>query len=333
MTRTSIVAQPATVACIALNPALDQTIEVRDLRPGEVNRAQRAQIDAGGKGINVASCLADYRAGVAITGLLGRENAAIFEQLFEEKEILNCCIYVDGMTRINTKLVDPVQGMTTDVNMPGPVLSAEQIADEISHLCSVIDELASSVRWFVLAGSLPPGWPADTYARLIQRVRKHERKALLDASGIAFAEGLRAEPHFIKPNENELSELVGRKLRTPEDIEVAVRELLASYPGIECVAVSMGGDGALFFSHADALHAQALHVELISSVGAGDAMVAGLVAGQIEGLPLAECTRLATAFSAAKLSRLGPHLPAADVVRDLASSVVVSRLAAQFSRV
>lgn len=327
MSKANPVQFAATVVCVALNPALDQTIDVRNLRLGEVNRAQRAQIDVGGKGINVASCLADFCGGVAVTGLLGRDNVALFEQLFDKKEILNRCIYVDGMTRINTKLVDPAQGMTTDINMPGPELTEGQIAAKIDSLCTMIDELAPTVRWFVLSGSLPPGWPVDTYARLIVQVRKHGRKVLLDASGEALAEGLRAGPHIIKPNEAELSELLGRKLRTPQEISVAVSELLQAHTQMECVAVSMGGEGALFFSRTENLHAHALQVELISSVGAGDAMVAGLVAGQIEGLPLAGCARLATAFSAAKLSRLGPHLPAVEVVRQRATEVIVSDLA------
>lgn len=311
----------AEVVSIALNPALDQTIEVPNLRIGEVNRARRAQIDAGGKGVNVASCLADYRSRVAISGLLGRDNAGLFEQLFEEKQIIDCCTYVEGMTRVNTKLVDPAQGITTDINMPGPELSAEQVAVEIASLCAIIDELASTASWFVLSGSLPPGWPDDTYAQLIQRIRSHQCKVLLDASGKALAEGLRAGPHALKPNEKELSELLGRTLAAPVDIVTAVRELLSTHPAVECVAVSMGGDGALFFSQTESLHAQALQVGLISTVGAGDAMVAGLVAGKLEGLSLADCARLATAFAAGKLSRLGPHLPEPETVRALAASV------------
>lgn len=318
------VAVRPSVACLALNPALDQTIDVRNLRLGEVNRAQRAQIDVGGKGINVASCLADYCSGVAVSGLLGRENSALFEQLFDSKAILNRCLYLDGMTRVNTKLVDPVQGMTTDINMPGPALSAGDISRTIERLCAVIDELANSVEWFVLSGSLPPGWPDDTYARLIARVRGHGRKVLLDASGKPLAEGLRAQPHVLKPNENELAELVGQTLQTPADIQRAVEALLAANTQVEFVVVSMGGDGALFFSRTACLHAQALPVELISSVGAGDAMVAGLVAAQIQRLPMAESARLATAFSAAKLSRLGPHLPGVEIVRQRMTEVRIS---------
>mgnify|MGYP001159385626 CR=1 FL=1 len=311
------------VVCIALNPALDQTIEVRDFKLGKVNRAQSAQIDAGGKGVNVASCLADYRSGVAISGLLGRDNAGLFEQLFEEKQITDHCLYVEGMTRVNTKLVDPERGLTTDNNLPGTALEPERIEAEIQNLFSIVDELAATASWFVLSGSLPPAWPVDTYARIILRVRSHGRKVLLDASGKALAEGILAEPHALKPNEHELAELLGRELSGPESIAEAVRDLLEKHPELECVAVSMGEQGALFFSRTESLYARPLPVELVSTVGAGDAMVAGLVAAKLESLPLSACARLATAFSAAKLTRLGAHLPEPEKVRELAASVEV----------
>ena len=311
----------AEVVCLALNPALDQTLEVPDFQPGRVNRARNTQIDAGGKGVNVASCLADYRSGVAVSGLLGRDNAGLFEHLFEAKQIADCCLRIEGMTRVNLKLVDPAQGLTTDINLPGTALAPDRIEAEILKLCGLLDELAGTASWFVLSGSLPPGWPADTYARLIRRIRAHGRKVLLDASGKALAEGLLAEPQILKPNEHELAELLGRALSGPSAIAEAVGALLEAHPGIECVAVSRGEEGALFFSRSECIAASALPVELLSTVGAGDAMVAGIVAAQLEGLPLSDCARLATAFSASKLTRLGAHLPEPEKVRELAASV------------
>lgn len=316
----------AAVVCVALNPALDQTIEVSDLRPGEVNRAQRAQVDVGGKGINVASCLADFSVGVAVTGQLGRDNAVLFESLFADKQIGNYCLYLEGLTRINTKLVDPARGETTDINMPGPQLTPEQIEAQIAKLLTVLDELAFSVRWVVLSGSLPPGWPIDTYAQLTRHVKARGGKVLLDASGPAFAEGLKAGPQIVKPNRDELSEFLGKPLATLAETADAARGLLGQTADLELVVVSMGGDGALFISRSEALHAHPLKVELISSVGAGDAMVAGVVAARLEALPLTGCARLATAFSAAKLTRLGPHLPEQDRVRALANQVHVTPL-------
>ena len=316
----------ASVICVALNPALDQTIEVSDLRIGEVNRAVRAQVDAGGKGINVASCLADFNVAVSVTGLLGRENAALFESLFADKHIANHCLYLSGLTRINTKVVDPAKGETTDINMPGPQLSDDEIKQQIRKLITVLDDHSLTMRWVVLSGSLPPGWPADTYTQLTTEVKARGGKVLLDASGVAFAEGLKGGPQVIKPNRDELSEFVGKPLTTVKETAQAARDLLTQHAALELVAVSMGGDGAVFVTRQEALHAHPMKVELISSVGAGDAMVSGVVAALLEALPLAESAQLATAFSAAKLTRLGPHLPEQEEVRTLAKQVRVTHL-------
>ena len=314
------------VVAVALNPALDHTIEVDQLRVGEVNRALRMQVDVGGKGFNVASCLADFGVATAVTGQIGRDNAAQFETLFNAKGIDNRCFYLDGLTRINTKLVDTVSGDTTDINMPGPTLEADAIQALFDRMLARIDGLVSPGSWVVASGSLPPQWPADTYQRLISHVHSLGAHVLLDASGAALAAGVGAAPDIIKPNRAELAELIGHPLTDANSVVAAARELLArpSAPGM--VVVSMGGEGALFVSRNEALLAHAIPTELISTVGAGDAMVAGIVAGQLAGLPLADCARLATAFSAGKLARLGPHLPAPDTVRALAQMVHISSL-------
>jgi len=318
-------AGPATVLCIALNPAIDLTIEVSDLLVGEVNRAQRAQQDAGGKGINVASCLADYAVPVAVSGLLGRLNPALFEALFEVKGIDNRCLYIDGYTRVNTKVVDPEKGQTTDINLPGPSLTESEIAAQIATLMEVVKAISVSLRWVVLSGSLPPGWPADTYATLIRHVHALGGKALLDTSGPALSEALKAGPEIVKPNRDELAEHLGRTLGSLDEVIAAARELIVAHPGIQTVAVSMGGEGAVFVTTEQAVVAQPLPVDLISSVGAGDAMVAGIVAAQLDGLALEGCARLATAFAAGKLTRLGPHLPGHAEVRALADKVCVEK--------
>lgn len=315
--------QPRVVA-VALNPALDHTIEVNHLRVGEVNRALRMQVDVGGKGINVASCLADFGIATAITGQIGSDNAAQFEALFRAKGIDNQCIYLDGLTRINTKLVDRASGETTDINMPGPALDPDTIQSLFERLLARMDGLINPSSWVVLSGSLPPLWPADTYQRLIEHVRGLGAHVLLDASGSALASGVGAAPDIIKPNRAELSELMGRTLSDTASVIAAARELLARPNAPKTVIVSMGGDGALFVNRQEALLAHPIPTPLISTVGAGDAMVAGIVAAQIANLTLAKCACLATAFSAGKLARLGPHLPSPDTVRTLAQTVQIS---------
>ena len=134
-------AEPARVVAVALNPALDQTIEVAGLQPGAVNRALRMQVDVGGKAVNVASCLSDFGVNAAVAGQLGRDNAALFEELFQRKKIANHCCYLDGLTRVNTKLVDTVSGETTDLNMPGPEFDPAAAADLLQQVLERLGRL------------------------------------------------------------------------------------------------------------------------------------------------------------------------------------------------
>lgn len=314
------------VVTVALNPALDQTIEVAGLQPGAVNRALRMQVDVGGKAINVASCLADFGVSAAVTGQLGRDNAALFEDLFRRKQIANHCYTLNGLTRINTKLVDVERGETTDLNMPGPELTAEAAADLLDQVLQQLDLLIEQARWVVLSGSLPPGMPVETYATLTERVQAAGAAVVLDTSGSPLRAALTAGPRLIKPNRHELAELVGEPLDSLEALLAAGRVLLNSANAPEWIVISLGGDGALFLTREQALQAHPAPVAVTSTVGAGDAMVAGLVAARLENLPLIETAQLATAFAAAKLTRLGPHLPPPDQVRALAQQIAVTSL-------
>ncbi|MBK8185135.1 MAG: 1-phosphofructokinase [Candidatus Competibacteraceae bacterium] len=319
-------AESPRVVTVALNPALDQTIEIAGLKPGAVNRALRMQVDVGGKAVNVASCLSDFDVKTAVTGQIGRDNAALFEELFQRKKIANHCCYLDGLTRINSKLVDTISGDTTDLNMPGPEFSPAAAQDLLDQVLRRLEQLAGHVQWVVLSGSLPPGMPADVYATITRQVQAAGGAVLLDTSGAPLKAALAAGPKIIKPNGHELSELVGRPLNSLNDLIATGRELLAASPAPDLVVVSLGGDGALFLNREQALQAQPIRMNVSSTVGAGDAMVAGLIAAQLEGLSLIDTARLATAFAAAKLTRLGPHLPRPAEVRALAQQVSVSSI-------
>lgn len=319
-------APPPQVVTVALNPALDHTIEIAGLQPGTVNRALRMQVDVGGKAINVASCLADFGVSSAVTGQLGRDNVALFEELFQRKHIANHCHLLDGLTRINTKVVDTESGETTDINMPGPEFDPAAAADLLEQVLQRLELLSEQAKWIVLSGSLPPGMPAETYATITRRVQAGNAAVVLDTSGEPLKAALTAAPRIIKPNRHELAELLGEPLDTTESLVAAGRGLLNGPNAPETVVVSLGGDGALFLTRAQALHAHPVKVAVTSTVGAGDAMVAGLVAAQLENRSLAETAQLATAFAAAKLTRLGPHLPPPEEVRALANQIVVTAL-------
>jgi 1-phosphofructokinase len=306
------------VVTVALNPVVDWTVWIPDFGPGKVNRVQREQTDAGGKGVNVASFLADYGLRVAVTGLRGVDNSEIFRSFLAGKGIADCFVEIPGQTRTGVKIVDQVQGQTTDINFPGlpPGLP------DLETLERVFRDLIEQGDWFVLTGRLPPGVSPGLYAEWIRRLKDAGKRTVLDTSGEALSLGVADTPTLIKPNLEELSELAGRALETEVEILDVVRGLLGQ--GIECVVVSMGARGALFARPGEAVSAVPPRVAVTSTAGAGDALLAGTIAGLLRDLSLPEIARLATAFAAGALTQVAHALPPAEVVEDLVRQVVAT---------
>lgn len=178
--------------------------------------------------------------------------------------------------------------------------------------------------WLVLAGNLPPGAPTDVYARLIARIRAHDCRVALDTSGAALRAGVAATPDLVKPNVEELEQLVGHALTSKTAVQQAAQELVAG--GITLVAVSDGDKGATFFTAGETIHARPPMVNVKSTVGAGDALVAGLIAGELAALDLAGRARLATAFALGNVTRVGAHLPDREELENFVDQVEASTL-------
>ncbi|NOW45180.1 1-phosphofructokinase [Novosphingobium sp. SG751A] len=305
---------------VTFNPAVDHTITIDRLIPGEVHRARAMRQNAGGKGVNVASCLADWGADVMVHGLLGNDNAAPFDALFSAKGIGDRFIRVAGSTRVNLKLVDDAG--TTDINLDG-------IAVDEALVAKVVSQLNVAVRsgdLVALSGSLPPGCPYDVYAALVAQLRERGCRVLLDTSGGPLKHALNAAvlPHVIKPNRSELAAWTGQAAMDRAGLLSVAADLCRR--GVELVVISMGEEGALFVSAQGAVCAHLALDGVASTVGAGDAMVAGLAAALADGLPLERLARLATAFAVGKLGMAGPNLPELGAVRALAQEVSLSAM-------
>lgn len=307
------------VVTLTLNPALDRTVILDDLRPGQVHRARGTRSDAGGKGVNVAACLADWGVPVAATGLLGQDNAAPFRALLEAKGIDDRFVRIPGETRTNLKLFDAATGDTTDINLPGLPVGT----DTLEAVRAVLRQLVEPDALVVLAGSLPGGVAPEIYAELAAELKPRGARLVLDASGPALAAALAAPalPFAIKPNRHELEEWAGRALPALDDVAQAANGLRSS--GIPLVVVSLGAEGALFASAEGTLIAHPPPTRVTSTVGAGDALVAGLVAGLHAGLDLPDTARLALAFAAGKLTLPGANLPPRATVEAIGATVRV----------
>lgn len=307
---------------VTLNPAIDQTLSIPGFAAGRVNRVAASRSDAGGKGVNVACVLADLGLDVVATGFLGSDNTLLFETLFEQKRIADRFVRIPGCTRVGLKIVDnqivdDETRQTTDINFPGLTPTAEAIAE-------LLDQIASLVvpgGWFVLSGSLPAGAPDSLYATLIDSIHDQGGGVVLDTSGRALFEALASAPEVMKPNVDELSELAGRALDTPAAVRAAAESLLDR--GVERVVVSMGAEGALFVDRDKALLARPPRVTVRSTVGAGDAMVAGIVYAMSHDLPLEDVARTATASGAYAVTRIGAGIEDQAEHRRLAEQVEI----------
>ncbi|HKV10763.1 MAG TPA: 1-phosphofructokinase [Thermoanaerobaculia bacterium] len=305
----------APVVTVTLNPAIDQTLSIPGFAAGQVNRVAASRSDAGGKGVNVACVLADLGLPVAATGFLGADNATLFESLFERKGITDRFLRIPGSTRLGLKIVDDETHQTTDINFPGLAPTAEAVRELLDEIAS----LATPGGWFVLSGSVPAGAPDNLYATLIDSIHEKGGRAVLDTSGGALREALASAPEVMKPNVDELSELVGRPLDTPAEVCAAARSLLDR--GIQRVVVSMGGEGALFVDREKDLRARPPQVPVVSTVGAGDAMVAGIVYATIRELPLEDVARTATASGAWAVTKIGAGIDDPEGYRKLMEQV------------
>ncbi|MXP63887.1 1-phosphofructokinase family hexose kinase [Roseomonas sp. M0104] len=305
------------IGTVTLNPAFDLTIPISRLERGEVNRAEGAELRAAGKGVNVSVMLSVLGEPSRAGGLLGAADCAAFEEFLRPLGIISEFEPVPGRCRINVKLVETEAGVVTDINPPGPTVAAPSLA-------ALRRRLVHAPELMVLAGSLPPGLEANAWAELVRSLSGAGRRVLLDTSGPAFKAALETRPHLIKPNRAELADLLGRSLPDRAAVIAAAREV--QQRGISHVVVSAGGEGALFALPEAMLWVRPPAVPLTTTVGAGDAMVAGLAAGLARGLDATALARLATGCAAAAVSRPPQGLPTAAEIGRLAEAADVERL-------
>ncbi len=288
----------ARVLTVTLNPALDLTVRLPSLRLGEVNRSDSLQVHAAGKGLNVAQVLADLGHQLTVTGFLGEGNPQAFEQLFAARGFADEFVRVAGDTRSNLKLAE-ADGRVTDINGPGLAVSEAQCDELLARL----ERLVPDQDLVVVAGSLPRGIEVQWFVELLQRLKRLGIRVALDTSGAALRKGLAATPWLIKPNEEELGEARGVALDDSSAIAAEARRLQAE--GIAHVVVSQGAHGVSWFSPNAALHANPPRVRVVSTVGAGDSLLAGMLHGLLEGWPAERTLTHATAIAAQAVGQVG----------------------------
>jgi 1-phosphofructokinase len=264
------------IVTLTPNPSLDLTYELGALHRGAVQRAVADSVEAGGKGINVSRNLVANGVASKAVAPVGGPSGEQFLSLLEGTELELVRVPVSGPVRTNTALAES-SGALTKINASGPVLSEEEVERVLSETASA----GRGAAWVSACGSLPPGAPKDLYARVVAAAHEAGCRACVDSSGAPLAEALPAGPNLIKPNAEELADLVGRKLATFGDVLAAAKEVRAK--GVGSVLVSLGADGAMLVDEGGVLHAQTPPFVPRSTVGAGDALLAGFLAAGGEG--------------------------------------------------
>lgn len=302
------------IATVTLNPALDKTIVIPGFAAGRTNRGAVVQVDAGGKGINVAKAVRQLGADLCATGFLAGANGNRIAQALAAAQIPTDFVWVTGETRVNLKIQDPQTGTETEVNEAGFQVDAAQVAE----LERKIEQIAGRSAVVVFSGSLPPGVAPDVYARFLRIARRRGTRTILDTAGPALRLGAAEAPDLIKPNLAEAEELLGRGI---DEYAEAARELLALGPAT--VVLSLGPAGAIAASRSELWRARPPAVATASSIGAGDAMVAAFAVAMIRKLPLADALRLAMAAAAATVATNGSAAELSHV-QDLVAQVVLA---------
>lgn len=287
------------ITTICLNPALDRTVTVDSLVPGHVNRIRTARTDVGGKGVNVAVVCRRLGLDAQVIGCAGVDGYSKLRAKAKAEDI-SCDFHtVEGAIRINTKVV-PLDGSgVTELNEPGPTLTAE----DMDVFFDMAAEAAAGSEYVVITGSLPPGCPVHTYRNLIEMLHV---PCILDVGGAALAEGVKAKPFLIKPNHHELAATVGRELHTLGDIRAAAQTFVDG--GVRHVVVSLGKDGALYVGVEGCFYAPEIPVEVRSTVGAGDALVGGLLYGLVKHGTMRDGFRAGAAAGTASVMTEGTQL-------------------------
>lgn len=311
------------IVTLTLNPSLDRTVEVPGLVRGSVIRASGGRVDPGGKGVNVARALlangVAARAVLPVGGAVGRQ----LVELLDAEGVAMTAVPVAGATRSNLTLSEP-DGTVTKVNEGGAPLDA----DEIDLLAAAVEQPDGPGGWVVLSGSLPTGVDAGVYARLTERFVRAGLDVALDTSGPALVRAVRARPTIVKPNRDELSEALGRDIRSLADAVEAAEVLCAA--GARSVLASLGPDGAVLVdghgadgdgrTHGDGregvVFGDCVVADPRSSVGAGDCLLAGFLAARSAGAAGREALATALRWAAAAVELPGSAVPGpGDVAR------------------
>lgn len=308
------------VITVTFNPALDKTLRIDNFELGHVNRSSESISDIGGKGVNVSKVLKNLGIDSTCTGFLGENLQNQFIHDLAKVGINTDFTKVHGKTRTNVKVVDYINKTYTDINERGPEISIE----ELNQFLCTFEENINENDIVILSGGLCPGLPTDIYKRLSEIAKDKKATVILDADGDALKCGLEGKPDIIKPNNYELKKLFDLKLCDKSELTGAARGIIKT--GIKKVIISLGEEGSMLVTDKKIYFSKALKVDVKSTVGAGDAMVAGIIYAMENKMDDLSLLKFGASCGTAAVKLEGTKAPTFDGVKEIFKKIEVIEL-------
>lgn len=304
---------------LTLNPAIDRTVEVNNLKVGGLNRVESTRSDASGKGINVSKVIRALHGNSTCLGFLGGSNGEFIRKKINQMEINESFVEINQNTRMNIKVVDKKEKHVTELNEKGPIIKEKELDSLKNLLKSQIEE----GDILAISGSAPPNLSESIYREIIELLPQNV-KVILDTDGPLLEEAIKAKPYMIKPNIHEFQRLTNSESNS-------LRELIdlgenVQRNGPDTILLTMGEKGAIFFGKKEIYKIDAIPIEVKSSIGAGDAMVGGVVFSISRSKPIVEALKVATACAAASVSMEGTQPGPKNRVNELKSKVKIKKV-------
>ena len=281
------------IVTVTLNTAVDKLYLVDKLADYTVMRVNRVSNTAGGKGLNVSKVAAIAGEPVTATGFVGGFNGRYVESMLKEQGVETRLTHIAAETRSCINIREESTGRHTEFLEPGAAVTPEELERFWEDFCAA----SEGAKVVTISGSVPKGTPPDFYGRLIRYAKERGIRVLLDTSGQLLQDGAAARPTLIKPNTDEIEQLLGTPAKSEEELIAAAEKLRDG--GIEIVVISLGKDGALIACRDGVFRGVTPDIPVVNTVGCGDSMVAGFAVGLSRGYSLPETIRFAMAVSTA----------------------------------
>ncbi len=307
------------ILVINLNASVDKRYKMKDLIKGEVMRAAEVDNTPGGKGIHVANVATILGEDCIATGYLGGKSGEFISEKLQDYGIKQDFVQVAGETRSCLAIITE-SGAQTEILEPGPTVTPE----EQEAFLAKYQELLSKAAVVAASGSMPKGLPGDFYGQLINLARKAGKPFLLDTSGEALIQGIKAQPYFVKPNNDEIKVLVGAELRSDEDIVHVLQKFMED--GIKLPVISLGAQGSMAGYNQHVYKITVPKIQCKNPVGSGDSFVAGIAVGIERGMAIEDVLSLGAACGTANAMEDESGFVRKEVVEELFTQIKIQQI-------